>query len=129
MTIVINGQVVTNSLSFTLNVDAKRFLSITPESASPVLKTKITVALSEDWTHTLTRESLSMNATSVTNSSYIRQMNVIEVDDAARTFVVMFGGAESGQFHLNIRHSEYGLIDTDDIIFEVGAQVTSYSPM
>lgn len=129
MTIVINGQVVTNSLSFTLNVDAKRFLSITPESASPVLKTKITVALSEDWTHTLTRESLSMNATSVTNSSYIRQMNVIEVDDAARTFVVMFGGAESGQFHLNIRHSEYGLIDTDDIILEVGAQVTSYSPM
>lgn len=112
-----------------MKVDAKRFLSITPESASPVLKTKITVALSEDWTHTLTRESLSMNATSVTNSSYIRQMNVIEVDNAARTFVVMFGGAESGQFYLNIRHSEYGLIDTDDIIFEVGAQVTSYSPM
>ena len=97
-----------NSLSFTLYNDVYRSISITPTSASPVLKTKITVAIAADFSYTLTRESLSMNATSVTNSSYIRQMNVIEVDDAAKTFVVMFGGAESGQFHLSIHHSEYG---------------------
>jgi len=44
----------------------------------------------------LTKESLSMNATSTTNSSYVRYLNVIEVDDTAKTFTAMFGGAYSG---------------------------------
>jgi hypothetical protein len=51
-----------------------------------------------DFSYTLAKEDLSINATSTTNSSYIRYMNVIEVDDNAKTFTAMFGGAYSGQF-------------------------------
>ena len=53
-----------------------------------------------------------MNATSVTDSGYIRFLNVIEVDDSAKSFKAMFGGAYSGEFNIYIRHSEYGLINT-----------------
>lgn len=69
-----------------------------------------------------------MNATSTTNSSYVRYLNVIEVDDTAKTFTAMFGGAYSGQFHVSIRHTEYGLVGTEGLILDVSASVTSYSP-
>jgi hypothetical protein len=41
----------------------------------------------------------------------------------------MFGGAKSGSFQISIRHSQYGLVGTNGLIFDVGASVTSYSPM
>jgi len=53
---------------------------------------------------------------------------VIEVDDTAKTFVAIFGGAESGTFQISIRHSEYGLIGTTGLILDVSSSVTSYSP-
>jgi hypothetical protein len=40
----------------------------------------------------------------------------------------MFGGAYSGEFQVAIRHSQYGLVDTEDMILTVGASVSSYSP-
>lgn len=81
-----------------MNSDTKSTLTLSPSSVSPVLKTKITVQMESDFQSTLTRESISMNATSTTNSSYVRYLNVIEVDDTAKSFVAMFGGAESGTF-------------------------------
>ena len=41
---------------------------------------------------------------------------------------VMFGGAWSGDYEINVRHKVYGLIDTSGIIFTVGAYMTSISP-
>ena len=70
-----------------------------------------------------------MNATSVDDPSYIRFLNVIEVDDSAKTFTAMFGGAYSGQFNVHIRHSSYGRIDTSGISLDVSASITSFSPM
>ena len=72
----------------------------------------ITVQLGSDFPHTLEKRDFSMNATSVTDSGYIRFLNVIEVDDSAKSFKAMFGGAYSGEFNIYIRHSEYGLINT-----------------
>jgi len=95
-TIVINGQTVSNSLSLTMKSDVKSSLALIPPSASPVLKSKITVQMETDFPYTLVKEDLSMNATSVTDSSYIRYLNVIEVNDTAKTFTAMFGGAYSG---------------------------------
>jgi hypothetical protein len=82
-----------------------------------------------DFPYTLAKEDLSINATSTTNSSYIRYMNVISVDDSAKTFTAMFGGAYSGQFQISIRHKDYGLVDTEGLILDVSATVTSYTPM
>ena len=56
-------------------------------------------------------------------------MNVIAVDDAAKTFTVIFGGASSGKYQISIRHKTYGLIGTENLILDVGAYVTEFSPM
>jgi hypothetical protein len=40
----------------------------------------------------------------------------------------MFGGAKTGKFQISIRHKVYGLIDTTDMILDVSATVTSYTP-
>jgi hypothetical protein len=62
------------------------------------------------------------------NGDYTRYLNVIGVDDAAKTLTVMFGGAYSGEFQLAIRHSQYGLVDTEGMILTVEGVVNSYSP-
>jgi hypothetical protein len=112
-----------------MKTEVKSSITITPSSVSPVLKTKIVVKMENDFPFTLTKEDFSINATSTTNSSYIRYMNVIEVDDNAKTFTAMFGGAYSGLFQISIRHKEYGLVGTEGLILDVSASVTSYTPM
>jgi hypothetical protein len=56
-------------------------------------------------------------------------MNVIDVDDAAKTLITKFGGAESGSYQISIRHTIDGLIDTEGLILDVNSYMTSYSPM
>jgi hypothetical protein len=56
-------------------------------------------------------------------------MNVIDVDDAAKTITCKFGGAESGTFRVWIRHSATGLIESNGLTLDVNTYVTSYSPM
>jgi hypothetical protein len=57
-------------------------------------------------------------------------MNVIAVNDTAKTITAMFGGAESkyGPFKIWIRHSATGLIESDGLVLDVNAYVDSYSP-
>jgi hypothetical protein len=40
----------------------------------------------------------------------------------------MFGGAYSGTYSVQIRHTDFGLIDTDNLTFTVGSEVTSFTP-
>ena len=69
-----------------------------------------------------------MNATSTTNSTYIRYLNVIAVDDSAKTITTMFSGAKSGLFQMSVRSKTYGKIDTTNVKLDVKATVTSWSP-
>ena len=57
-------------------------------------------------------------------------MNVLSVDDAAKTVTCMFGGANStnGPFEIMMRHSVAGLIDSTGLILDVNTYVDSYSP-
>lgn len=129
VTIVINGQTVTNSLSLSMKSDVKSSLALIPDSVSPVLKTKITVQMEEDFPFELLKDELSINATSLEDSTYIRYLNVIEVNDAEKQFTAMFGGAYSGQYQISIRHKHYGLVGTENLILDVSASVTEYYPM
>lgn len=54
---------------------------LNPNSASPVLKTPLVITLDPDFPYALDREEFSVNATSVTDSSYIRYLNVMSVLD------------------------------------------------
>jgi hypothetical protein len=81
-----------------MKTDVKTSITIVPGSVSPVLKSNVSVQLQSDFPYTLVKGDFSINATSTTNSSYIRYLNVIEVDDSTKTLVAKFGGAESGTF-------------------------------
>jgi len=101
---------------------------LTPSSVSPVLKTNITIQLDTSFPYTLAKEDFSVNASDISNSSYIRYMNVIDVDDVAKTITCKFGGAESGTFRVWIRHSATGLIESNGLLLDVNTYVTSFSP-
>jgi hypothetical protein len=108
--------------------ETKAGVSLTPTTASPVLKTQVNITLDATFPYTLSRNDFSVNATNISNPTYFRQMNVIAVDDTNKMLTVMFGGAWSGDYQINIRHSQYGLLDTTALRFTVGANVTSISP-
>jgi hypothetical protein len=103
-------------------------LSVQPTSASPVLKTNLTIALPTAFPATLSKADFTVNMTSNTNSSLVKYLNVIAVDDAAKTLLALFGGAPSGAYTIHIRHNTDGLIDAASIPFTVGATVTNVSP-
>jgi len=86
--------------------------TLSPASANPTLKTKLNVTLASTFPYTLNRADFTVNATNISNPSYFRQMNVIAADDATKTLTVMFGGAWSGMYQVNIRHNRYGLVNT-----------------
>jgi hypothetical protein len=128
MTILINGLVAGNP-TVTLSDENIAILSLTPSSVSPVLKTKIVVQIDSSFPYTLAREDITMNAISTNDSSYIRYLRVIEVDDAAKTFTALFGGAYSGEFEISVRHSVFGILSVEGHILDVSGTVTSYTPM
>lgn len=128
-TITINGQTVDNSkLSLKMGKSPGQVESITPSSANPVLKTKVTIKLDDSFPVALDRKDFSVSAVSKEDTTYVRLMNVIKVDEATKSFECMFGGAKSGVFDIVIRHSKYGLLDTSKLVFNVESKVTSYTP-
>ena len=72
--------------------------ALNPSSASPVLKTPIEISLDAAFPYTLAKEDFSVNATSLTDESYIRYLNVVAVDDDVKTITCMFGSACSDKF-------------------------------
>lgn len=136
MAVKINGQAVVNNFDSTMKTDIRKSVQLNPDSVSPVLKTKVVISLESDFPHALKREDFTVNATSQTNSTYVRYLNVIEVDDANKKLTCMFGGAHSGKYDISIRHKDYGLVDTrasgvnndQGVVLDVGATVTSFSP-
>lgn len=128
-TITINGVAVSHSVSLTTTDTLYSVTSITPSSASPVLKTDIVIQLDTSFPYTLDRDDFTVNATDENDSTYVRFLKVNSVDDSAKTLTVKFGGAESSNFILSVRHSTYGLLKAYERILDVGGYVTGISPV
>jgi hypothetical protein len=62
------------------------------------LKTPVVISLDEFFPYTLKAEDFTVNATSIKDETYIRYLNVMSVDDSAKTLRCMFGGAYTGVF-------------------------------
>jgi hypothetical protein len=79
----------------------------------------------------LAREDFSVNITQISNTTVlkadnlVKQMNVIAVNDADKKITVMFGGAHSGEYKVDIRHKTFGLLETEGINLSVGSMVSS----
>jgi hypothetical protein len=76
----------------------KSGVALVPNTASPVLKTKINITLEASFPYTLNKADFTVNATNITNPTYFRQMNVIDVHEGTKSLMVMFGGAWSGDY-------------------------------
>lgn len=111
-TVVINGATVSHSNTLATKGSVMTATTMSPTSVSPVLKTDIIFTLDSGFPYTLNRDDFTINATSTTDSSYVRYLKVNQVDDSAKTLTARFGGALSGSFQISIRHNVYGLIKT-----------------
>jgi hypothetical protein len=128
-TITINSQDISHSLSITMDDSVLQADSISPTSASPVLKTELVITLDSAFPETVNTEDYSVWITDQDDSSNIKYINVVDADDSDKTLTLMFGGAWSGTYDLSIEHSTKGLIDTSDIgDFVVEATIESISP-
>jgi hypothetical protein len=58
----------------------------------------------------------------------VRRLNVIKVYNDNLTIETMFGGAYSGTYSVQIRHTHFGLVDTSELRFVVGSEIHSISP-
>jgi hypothetical protein len=129
MAIVINGVSVTHSILFKTKNGVSGSEELNPNSASPVLKTPIEITVDSEFPYPLDDRSLfSVNATSVTDSSYIRYLNVLSVNEETRVIRAMFGGAYSGLFQMSIRHKHFGLLNTQGMVLDVSSKVTKVTP-
>ena len=128
--VVINNKTATESLSVTSRDTSAQGINLNPSSVSPVLKTPIEIQIDTNFPYTLNKEDFSVNATSLTNSTYMRYLNVIRVNDTAKTITVMFGGSISiySPLQIQIRHVLTGLIESTGLILDVNTYVDSYSP-
>ena len=102
---------------------------MSPASVSPVLKTMLTVTLEDTFSHTLAKQDFSVLLVRSSNATISKQINVVSVDDSAKTLSIMFGGAWSGDYNLKIRHALEGVVGSSTLTLNVGATVTSVSPM
>lgn len=63
-----------------------------------------------------------------TNSSNVRLLNTIAVDDASKQITVKFGGATSGTYAFTVIHQEFGRLDTSAVELLVESRVTDVTP-
>lgn len=118
----------TSSLTVTVSNDPIMTHLMNVTSVSPVLKTRIGFTIDSNFPYPIKREDFSINATSKTNSSYVRMMNVIDANDNDKTLTTIFGGAWSGKFDIVIHHKQYGLLDTSYLELAVESRVTKITP-
>ena len=75
------------------------------------------------------KEHFSINVTNQANSTIVKRLRVVSVDDSTKQLTAMFGGAESGVFSVSLRHNAFGLVGTAGLTLTVGSTVTSVTPM
>jgi hypothetical protein len=101
LTITIN-EIVDTSLAVTLIAAVEQSTSLTPSSASPVLKSEITVQLASDYNTTLNASDFTVMLYSYNDTTYSRELYVMSVNDTAKTLLVKFPGAVSGQYYMQV---------------------------
>jgi len=87
-------------------------------SASPVLLNSIIdVNLDSSFPEVLTMKNVHLSFISKTDATYVVKCRTVEVNDSTKTFKIIFSGAVTGDFHVEIFHDIYGLVDTQSLTF------------
>jgi hypothetical protein len=114
-TLTVNDQPVSNSLTFTLKESVSSTTGVTPSFVSPVIKQQLTIQLEATFPHVLQRDDFTVKVINTEDATIEKHLRVVSVDDAAKTMNVMFGGAVSGTYAFDIRHTDYGIVGTEGV--------------
>lgn len=99
VSLTING-VLDTSVTVSLLPTKQVGLSVSPSSVSPVLSSEITVTLDSAYPHAMVKEDFKAHLVNDADSTIIRPLYVMSVDDAAKSILIKFPGAESGNYHV-----------------------------
>lgn len=100
-----------------------------PDSASPVLKTELTVFLSSDYSEILNREDFTLTLLNDADDTFEKELYVMSVDEDAKSIKVKFPGARSGDYHIQLESVQHGRIQSDVLALKVHGSITSVSPL
>lgn len=78
----------------------KASIGLTPNSASPVLKTEITAQLDQGYPFTLLNTDFNATLQGLNDTTYEKPLYVMSVDDAQKTLKIKFNGAPSGNYRI-----------------------------
>ena len=121
------NQAIDSSLSVQIAGGKTSVISITPNIASPVLKSNLTFKV-QSFPGSLSTADLSVRLISTTDPNSIRLLNVIDVDNTKSEFKVRYGGAYSDLYKVEVISKQNGNIDASAITFRAIGVVTDYQP-
>ena len=113
--------------NFIISVTNPECASVSPTSISPVINTNTLTFTLNDYTSTIVASDFSVSMVKSDDASITRTLNVIAVDDGAKTFTVKFPGAASGIYGFKVK----GIRDRSiscPVTIETIMEVTNYSP-
>lgn len=125
--VTING-VDDSSLFVEIKTVVAQSLSISPSSASPVLKTELTVYLSDAFVDI---EATDFTATLLKDDDpdfKEVELFVMSADQATNSLKIKFNGARSGHYHIGLHHAVEGTVASDELAIHVHSTITSISP-
>lgn len=130
VTVEVNGKT-DNTLTVTKRSDPTSFVSVTPSSVSPVLKSVLTLVV-QDYSYTLDKTDLEVWIQSKTKPEKIYRINVMEVGPVSgnanqQYLKVKFGGADSDTYSVFVRSRSYGSFDASALTFVTMGKVTGLS--
>ena len=122
---------------FSLNPDPIKTVSLDPPKISPIALRTLVINLDpnypaagmtkEDFSVTLVPVELELTYLTINNEG-VRPLNVIAVDDVAKTITVKYGGAYSGTYDLLIKSVTNGNVDTTASPLTVVFEILEFSP-
>jgi hypothetical protein len=127
VTVTINN-VEDSSLSVEMKTVVAQSLYLSPSSASPVLKTELTVYLSDafvdiqaaDFTATLLKDD---------DPEFVEvELFVMSADQETNSIKIKFNGARSGHYHIGLHHEVEGTVASEELAIHVHSTINSISP-
>jgi len=101
---------------------------MSPSSASPVLKTELTIYLSDTFVD-IVKEDFIATLIKDDDADFESTLYVMSADQSNNSIVVKFNGAFSGDYHIQLYSATYGMIATDELALSVHSTITSVSPL
>ena len=128
-TVTVTVNAITNDSQTVMILDSKQSgQTVSPNSVSPVLAANLTITLEPTYPEPLTsKDDFTATLISRDDATFFRPLYVMAVDDATKTIVIKFPGAESGNYNIALVGKVVGRIDKTPLAITVTSQVTAIS--